>query len=308
MSLNNIVGQPSVTKHLQNLLLLNRLPHAMLFHGPNGVGKKLTAVELAKTLNCISPIMSPKMDCCDNCITCNQISKNIYPDVTIITKLNDKEHLVIDQIRELEREAQFKPLSSTAYKIYIMDQAELLTDDAANSLLKTLEEPPPRVVLILLCHNKDVLPKTIISRCQHFRFKTLSPSELKNVCVSSNELKSANPDLYLPYSEGKPGQIVELINTDFLTNRDKILSFLNGIKNISTYKLSSFVTQESKKREGYRQFLKHLLLIVKYDNVYNKTLTLEIERQILLAQKMINANVVEQSAINSLFLTIKSLV
>lgn len=184
MSFSHILGQERVIKILRRFLASNRFPQGLLFFGPSGVGKRTVALELAKALNCQTQITADttrrlaqmnttpmSTDACDRCSSCQKIDKNIHPDVKIISP--EKETIGIDQIRELNREVQWKPFEGK-YKVYILEKAEKLTQEAANSFLKTLEEPPTNVFFILLSENKDTLLPTILSRCWALPFSGLS--------------------------------------------------------------------------------------------------------------------------------------
>ena len=178
---DEVVGQEQVTVTIKNSIVQGKIAHAYLFSGPRGVGKTTTARILAKTINCEK---FPTKEPCNKCSSCQQISNGSSLDVIEIDAASNRG---IEQIRELRENASFAPASSK-YKVYIVDEAHQITADAFNALLKTLEEPPPYIVFILATTQPEKLPLTILSRCQHFRFRLINDETIKEclrkICAS----------------------------------------------------------------------------------------------------------------------------
>jgi DNA polymerase III subunit gamma/tau len=166
-----IVGQQHVTKTLANAINSNRVAHAYIFSGVRGVGKTTTARILAKALNCVKGTTAEPDGTCDSC---REISEGRSLDVIEIDAASNRG---IDQIRELREMVRYAPANSR-YKVVILDEAHQLTDEASNALLKTLEEPPERVVFILATTRAEDLMETIKSRAQLFQFRALSFKEI----------------------------------------------------------------------------------------------------------------------------------
>jgi DNA polymerase-3 subunit gamma/tau len=166
-----VIGQEHVTRTLANAIVSGRVAHAYIFSGARGVGKTTTARILAKALNCAK---GPAAEPCNDCDSCREISAGSSMDVIEIDAASNRG---IDQIRELREMVRYAPASSR-YKVVILDEAHMLTDEASNALLKTLEEPPDRVVFILATTEPDDLADTIRSRSQHFHFRALSFAEI----------------------------------------------------------------------------------------------------------------------------------
>ncbi len=166
-----VVGQPHVTRTLQNAIRLDRIAHAYLFTGARGVGKTSIARILAKALNCEKgPAPSP----CGQCSNCREIAQGNSVDVLEIDGASNRG---IDNIRELRETVRYRPAKGR-YKVYIIDEVHMLTTEAFNALLKTLEEPPSHVVFIFATTEPHKIPATILSRCQRFDFRRIAVAGL----------------------------------------------------------------------------------------------------------------------------------
>ncbi|GHT47761.1 DNA polymerase III subunit gamma/tau [Endomicrobiia bacterium] len=166
-----VIGQEHISQTLKNAISENRVAHAYLFSGPRGCGKTTMARILAKALNCKNDIVAEPCGVCDNCL---DISKSSSVDVLEIDGASNNG---IDEIRALRENVKFSSANSK-YKIYIIDEAHQITTQAFNALLKTLEEPPSHVVFIMATTEQHKIPVTILSRCQRYRFKLISSSEM----------------------------------------------------------------------------------------------------------------------------------
>lgn len=178
---DDVVGQRLITETLKNAIQTNRVAHGYIFSGARGVGKTSTARILAKSLNCAQgPTLTP----CGQCPSCQEIAAGNSVDVFEIDAASNRG---IDEIRELRETVRYLP-ARDRYKVFIIDEVHMLTTEAFNALLKTLEEPPPRSLFILATTEPHKLPATIQSRCQHFSFRLLDYAEifehLQMVCKS----------------------------------------------------------------------------------------------------------------------------
>ncbi len=163
----DVVGQRHVTQTLENAIASNRVAHAYIFSGVRGVGKTTTARILAKAMNCVKgPTATP----CNECDSCREITSGSSLDVLEIDAASNRG---IDQIRELREMVRYAATGGH-YKIVILDEAHQLTDEASNALLKTLEEPPDKVIFILATTQPEDLEDTIKSRAQLFQFRSLT--------------------------------------------------------------------------------------------------------------------------------------
>ncbi len=172
MAFDELVGQPAVVTGLQAAVASGRIAHAYLFAGPRGTGKTSAARILAKCLNCLRG--GPRPDPCGQCEACVSIAAGAAFDVIEIDAASNRG---INEIRELRERVKFAP-AQFRYKVYIVDEVHMLTAEAFNALLKTLEEPPPNVVFVLATTEPHKVPQTILSRVQRYEFRRMSPDDI----------------------------------------------------------------------------------------------------------------------------------
>ena len=169
-TLSEVVGQEHVTRTLLNALAGGNVSHAYLFCGPRGTGKTSTGRILAKAVNCIKPTTGGKGEPCNKCAVCKSITEGRAMD---IIEIDAASHTGVDDVREIIERVNYAP-AQARYKVYIIDEVHMLSTSASNALLKTLEEPPPKVIFILATTETHKVLPTIISRCQRFDFHRLS--------------------------------------------------------------------------------------------------------------------------------------
>jgi len=189
---DELTGQSHVVLSLKGAIKSGRIGHAFLFAGPRGIGKTTTARILAKSLNCIE---SPTIHPCQECQACREITLSRSVDVIEIDGASNRG---IEEIRNLREGVKYAPLRGR-YKIYIIDEVHMLTQEAFNALLKTLEEPPPNVIFIFATTNPTKVPATILSRCQRFVFKRLSVKEIISrlqIIAEKEEIKITDKALH----------------------------------------------------------------------------------------------------------------
>ncbi len=184
-----VIGQEPIIRTLKNALQENKLAHAYIFSGMRGVGKTTTARIVAKALNCAR---GPSVEPCGQCDSCREIADSRSVDVIEIDAASNRG---IDEIRELRENVRYLP-ARDLYKVFIVDEAHMLTPEAFNALLKTLEEPPPRVLFILATTEPQKIPTTIRSRCQSFHFRSIPFPDLVGVLerVAREESLRVEPD------------------------------------------------------------------------------------------------------------------
>lgn len=174
----DLVGQESISKTLQNALKLGRIAHAYLFYGPRGCGKTTTARILAKALNCTgNGHDKPTAEPCGECPQCREIAQSADMDVL---ELDAASNTQVEKVREAIIDTVALAASRDRYKVFILDEVHMLSASSFNALLKTIEEPPQHVVFILATTEKHKVPATIVSRCQTFRFRPMTSDEITN--------------------------------------------------------------------------------------------------------------------------------
>ncbi|MBT8489611.1 MAG: DNA polymerase III subunit delta', partial [Deltaproteobacteria bacterium] len=181
MSFTTIYGQEKQIELLKRSIETERIAHAYLFYGMQGIGKKTSAIAFAKALNC----KKEQSDSCNSCSACIKITRGVHPDVITI----EPEGLVIKikNIREVQNQIKFRPFEGKK-RVFIIVDAEKMNSPSANALLKTLEEPNPSNILILLTSRPYQLPETIISRCQKIRFDPIRKDAIESFLEKETSL------------------------------------------------------------------------------------------------------------------------
>jgi DNA polymerase III subunit delta' len=193
-----VIGQDKILSLLDYGLKNNAIAHAYLLVGPRHVGKGTLAINLAQALNCDGPEVP-----CGECRSCQRIRGGKHADVTTIG-LDSRTEIGIDDIRGLQRLANLPPYEGKC-KVFIIDEAEYLSTEAANSLLKILEEPPPRVVWLLLAAEEERLLQTIVSRCQRLELKPVPSERVQEILVNSYNVDADQAKLLTQLCHGRLG-------------------------------------------------------------------------------------------------------
>ena len=216
---NTVVGQSHITTTLKNAILQQHLAHAFLFCGPRGVGKTTCARILAKTINCEN--LTAEGEACDQCASCQSFNKGTSFSVH---ELDAASNNSVDDIRELIEQVRFSPQAGK-YKIYIIDEVHMLSTSAFNAFLKTLEEPPAHAIFILATTEKHKILPTILSRCQIFDFKRITPNDIVEHLqeIADKEKIDAEASALQVIAQKSDGCM-----RDALSILDKIVSFTNG--------------------------------------------------------------------------------
>src|SRR6266853_5750941 len=235
---SKLIGNDEARESLRHLLVSGRVPGSLLFTGDEGIGKKLFALELAKAMNCRQRI---GVEACDECSSCKRISRSTFPPFT--SEDDNKQRLIwsehadvamvrphkqiirVKPMRELEREANFRPFEGAA-RVFIVEDADYMNDQAANALLKTLEEPPPASHLILTTSNPTALLATIRSRCQMIRFAPIDAAEVERFLVEQKSISDEDARLLARTSQGSFGRACASDLDDYRERRAAMLAIL----------------------------------------------------------------------------------
>jgi DNA polymerase-3 subunit gamma/tau len=214
---DQVVGQTTVTRTLKNALASGRIGHAFLLSGPRGVGKTTTARVLAKALNCAKGD-GPGPEPCGQCSSCQEIAAGTSMDVQ---EIDGATHNGVEQVRELRESARYNP-ARDRFKIWIIDEVHMLSTGAFNALLKTLEEPPPRVKFVFATTEYHKIPDTIVSRCQQYDFRLIPARELQ---AHLREVATGETVTVSDETLGRIARAAEGSVRDALSLFDQVLSF-----------------------------------------------------------------------------------
>jgi DNA polymerase-3 subunit delta' len=216
MSFQNIKGQDKPLSLLKAYLAHSRLEGSFLFSGPEGVGKRMAAITLAKAVNCLED----GLDACSQCPSCKKIEQHQHPDVHIISA--GEGEIKIELIRQMQQEIFLRPYEGKK-KVFIFDNAHRLNPEAANALLKVLEEPPPASLIILLSDKPTLLFRTIISRCKTVKFFPLKRQQLKEILEEDYKLTSQLAHFLAYFSEGRLGYALRLKDSEIFQEKNRLI-------------------------------------------------------------------------------------
>ncbi len=237
---DKLIGNHHIKTVLRRLLSSKRVPNALLFAGQDGIGKKLFALETAKSLTCQNPQNS---EACDVCAACRRADKfnfpksddrdafkrvifSEFPDIGLILPYN--KNILVDSIRAVETEANFRPYEASA-RFFIIDDADKMNDSASNALLKTLEEPPASSHLFLISSRPDALLATIRSRCQILRFAPIATEEIEKYLLKTKDFPAEDAALAAKLANGKLSPALARNVENFKSNRAAMLKVLESI-------------------------------------------------------------------------------
>ena len=227
MGFSEIIGQQRSLEILRSALGNGRLHHAYLFVGPEGVGKRTVALGLAKALHC----EEAANDFCGRCAACARIQNGNHPDVRLVEILEDKKEISIKQVRDIEKDLNFRSFSGKR-KIAIIDPATSMNLSAQNALLKTLEEPPQESLLILIAANAGGLLPTLRSRCLRLPFGPLARDAVAEFLITNKGIEKEEARFLAAVSMGSLGAALRLDKEEFLERRrswaEKVSSLTSG--------------------------------------------------------------------------------
>ncbi len=247
----DLIGHEWAVDMLKKHVVNETTRHAYLFAGPPGLGRRTLALRFAQALNCQTPT-APGIPCGGTCRDCRQIEAMQHADLTIIQADTEGGTLKVDQIREARRTLTLKPYQSK-YRVSIFLRFQEANDNAANALLKTLEEAPSYAVLILTADNPEQLLPTIVSRCEVLRLRPLSIGEVQRA-LESRGLEKNRAKLIAHISGGRYGYALQLIDSDsLLEKREERLNDLQGLISASRVVKFAYADKLSKDKDTMRQ-------------------------------------------------------
>ena len=253
----DIIGQESIKKHLQTAIKTGNLSHAYIINGEYGSGRQTIASALAKTIQCQSK--TDDTDACGVCTSCKQAESHNHPDIKYIT--HDKTSISVNDIREqLNNDISIKPYSSE-YKFYIIPDANKMTEQAQNALLKTIEEPPVYAIIILLTENCDSLLPTIRSRCVTL---TMNPVEKDKICTyleNKFQLEPEQAQIAANYCQGNIGKAIRFASSsDFIEMKNQVLKLLKNLDSMDIASIIDTIKEFSTHKNEINDYLDLMLL------------------------------------------------
>ncbi len=266
MSFRSIYGHEKQIRGLRGALEQNRVPHAYLFSGMPGIGKKIVAAALAKKLNCTGAPASG--DTCDVCASCLKMDHGTHPDLVFIEP--EGQFIRIKAIRDLQAQMQYNPLEGRC-RVIIIDDADRMNITSANALLKTIEEPAARNHLVLITGNPSGLPRTILSRCQQVRFSPLHRDTIAACLKTRHSLPEGDATMIAGASGGSLAQALELAREGYKNFRDRTLNDLIAVLDHDIPTMLSFSADFGKERDEVTKRLNILRSCFRDALVYRET-------------------------------------
>jgi len=310
-----IIGHTKIKNFLQKSIFNQSMAHAYIFYGPSDVGKNLTAEYFSKSILCKAYQTEEVQLPCNTCESCKQFDKGLYADLFYVEREIDektnkkKQNITVQQIRELQKKIN-KRAFLNSFKIVIIKEAHTLNKEASNSLLKTLEEPTEKTILILITESKELLLPTIISRCQAFKFMPIKSTEIYDYLIQ----KSIDRTNALEISKlclGRPTKAIEFANslekfTEFKQqNRDLLLFFDKNP--VARFKFIEKISAKQPNLDDLCQKLNYLGALIRdivFFQTYNQNLAVnfylenqikELAEQISLERANLLIKKIEQS-------------
>lgn len=255
-SFSEIVGHEQIKEHMQAAIRDKKPFHAYLFQGEEGVGKEALARTFAASLQCQSESADKP---CKECVSCRQMESGNQPDVIWVTR--EKASLGVDEIREqLCNTMDIKPFSSP-YKIYLVPEAEKMTEAAQNALLKTIEEPPEYGIVILMTSNISALLPTIQSRCLTMEFRPLSTAVVESYVKEHCQVPDYQARASAAFAQGNLGKAMRYAKSeDFIERKDHIISLLRHVEQMDLSEMLAVIKDLGTRKDEVRDYIDLMVL------------------------------------------------
>lgn len=251
----NVIGHKNIIEHLKKAVANKKVSQAYVFSGEDGSGKRMLSEIFAKTLLCETHGQEP----CNKCKSCLQVEGNNQPDLIYVT--HEKASIGVDEIRiQLNNDILIKPYSSP-FKIYIIDEAEKMTEQAQNALLKTIEEPPEYAVILLLTTSLGKMLPTIQSRCVHLELKAVSEKEIKKFLMEKKQVPDYLAEISAAFSRGNVGRAIKYASSeDFIQSKDAMIHVLRHIDEMELYEVMDALKEFSAHKLEIEDYIDLMLL------------------------------------------------
>lgn len=236
---HDILGHEQIIAHLQNAIEEDKVSHAYIFNGPEASGKMMLAEAFAMALQCEEEGKRP----CLECRSCRQAADHNQPDIIYVS--HEKPNTIgVDDIRtQINNDIDIKPYSSR-YKVYIVDEAQKMNQQAQNALLKTIEEPPAYAIILLLTTNADSFLQTILSRCITLNLKAVKEDKIKEYLMKHYQIPDYQADICAAFSQGNVGKAIQLASSEeFGELKASVLQLMKRLEDIDLYEMTGAVKQ-----------------------------------------------------------------
>lgn len=251
----DVIGHEDIMNHLQSAIKTNKVSHAYIFQGEDGIGKNFVADIFAATLLCSEHGEEP----CTKCKSCLQAVSGNQPDIRRIT--HEKASIGVDDIRlQLNNDIAIKPYVGP-YKIYIIDEAEKMTEQAQNALLKTIEEPPQYAIILLLTNNSNAFLQTILSRCVILNFKVVDKHKIKEYLISKEQIVDYQAEISATFSGGNLGKALKYATSErFMKMKEDIIHLMIHMEGMDLSDIAEAVKYFSENKTDILDCLDLMLL------------------------------------------------
>lgn len=300
-SFKNVVGHKDVIRYIQNAVKEDKVSHAYIINGEKGSGKKMLAKLFAMTLLCENGNQDP----CNTCHSCIQAESGNHPDIIMLS--HEKENSIgVDDIREqINNTIDIKPYQSS-YKVYIVPQADLMTVQAQNALLKTIEEPPEYAVIMLLTENADTLLATITSRCVMLKLRNIKDTLIRKYLMERLGIPDYKADICAAFAQGNMGKAIMLANSEHFNEiREDALHLLQNIHDMELEEIIRMVSEVTAYKIEITDFLD--IIQIWYRDVLLYKATKETEKVVLKDQINYMKEQARRSSYEGIELILKSL-
>jgi DNA polymerase-3 subunit delta' len=263
LDFNHIVGHEQIIQHLKKAILMGKVSHAYILSGEDGAGKNMIAGAFAMALQCENTQNTMdgqgELNTCGTCKSCLQVKSSNHPDIIRVT--HEKASIGIDDIRiQVNNHIQIKPYSSP-YKIYIIDEAEKLTEQAQNALLKTIEEPPAYAIILLLTNNLNSLLQTILSRCVTLKLKSVDRLKIKDHLMEHYQIPDYQAELSSIFAQGNVGKAIQYASSsEFAELKNEVLHILKYIDDMELYEIIDGLKRISEQKDHINDYLDLMIL------------------------------------------------
>ncbi len=250
MKFQDVIGQEQITGHLQNAIRMGKVSHAYIIQGEAGSGKKLLAGIFAAALQCEEGGIEP----CGHCQSCKQAVSGNHPDIRRVT--HEKATIGVDDIRlQLNNDIMVKPYSRP-YKVYIIDEAEKMTEQAQNAMLKTIEEPPEYAIILLLAVNAKLLLPTILSRCILLNVRPVARQAITRLLTEQHGIAGYMAEVAADFADGVPGKAIAYAQSgEFVDLKEDVLKVLRRLESMPADELYKKVKEWAGRKDELSDML-----------------------------------------------------